>query len=189
MREAAEMSGHRRYLYNPLIAALYARLVAVDALLKGGASSAAGGGGSPLPPTVNVCAAGGDGTHAIQKDLQRMFARKISFSTGAFGGGGGGKVTVASMLTHVCKLTLKTLVEEVRLGTFSRAGLQQLQADCAMLRWVLSPSVDDEGSVQALLDEALISCQERCLDPVLLEHAAVEDLCERKRRDLAAAAP
>ena len=32
MREAAEMSGHRRYLYNPLIAALYARLVAVDAL-------------------------------------------------------------------------------------------------------------------------------------------------------------
>ena len=74
MREAAEMSGHRRYLYNPLIAALYARLVAVDALLpKGGSASSAGGGGmggSPLPPTVNVCAAGGDGT--LHRLLQVM---------------------------------------------------------------------------------------------------------------------
>jgi len=121
---------------------------------------------------------------AIHKDLQRMFARKILLSTGAFGGGSGGKPSVASMLTHVTKLTLKTLVEEVRLGTFSRAGFQQLQVDCAMLRWVLPPSVDDEGSVLALLDEALISCQERCLDAVAIEHATVEGLCEAKRRDL-----
>ena len=104
---------------------------------------------------------------AIQKDLQRMFARKISFSSGAFGGvggvGGGGKASVTGMLTHVSKLTLKTLVEEIRLGTFSRHGFQQLQLDCAMLRWVLPCCVEDEGSVVALLDEALISCQERCL--------------------------
>ena len=98
-------------------------------------------------------------------------------------------MSVASMLTHVSKLTLKTLVEEVRLGTFSRAGFQQVQVDCAMLRWVLGPVVgDEEGSVQALLDEALVSCQERCLDPVPLEHQSLEEMCERKRRDLAAAA-
>ena len=120
---------------------------------------------------------------AIQKDLQRMFARKISLSTGAFGGGSG-KATVASMLTHVTKLTLKTLVEEVRLGTFSRAGFQQLQVDCAMLRWVLPPSVDDEGSVLALLDEALISCQERCLDAVAIDHSVMEGLCDTKRKEL-----
>jgi len=121
---------------------------------------------------------------AIQKDLQRMFARKISFSTEALSAAGGGKASVPSMVTHVTKLTLKTLVEEVRLATFSRAGFQQLQVDCAMLRWVLPPCVDDEGSVLALLDEALISCQERCLEPAVLEHGAVEALCEAKRKAL-----
>jgi len=123
---------------------------------------------------------------AIQKDLQRMFARKISFTTGAFGGAGGGKPSVGSMLTHVIKLTLKTLVEEVRLSTFSRHGFQQLQVDCTMLRWVLLPCVDDEGSVLALLDEVLISCQERCLDAVPIEHATLEELCQANRRALAA---
>ena len=122
---------------------------------------------------------------AIQKDLQRMFARKISFGTGLFSVASGGKPSVGSMLTHVTKLTLKTLVEEVRLNTFSRAGFQQLQVDCAMLRWILPPCMDDEGSVLALLDEALISCQERCLDAVAIEHGAVEELCQAKRQALA----
>ena len=36
----------------------------------------------------------------------------------------------------------------------------------------------DEGSVTALLDEALISCQERCLDPVPLEQSSLEDFLE-----------
>jgi len=121
----------------------------------------------------------------IQKDLQRMFARKITLGTGAFGGGApGGKVTVSAMLTHVTKLTLKTFVEEVRLGTFSRAGFQQLQVDCGMLRWVLPPCVDDEGSVIALLDEALISCQERCLDAAAIDHGVMEALCDAKRKAL-----
>jgi len=123
---------------------------------------------------------------AIQKDLQRMFARKITLSTGAFGGAGHqGKASVSAMLTHVTKLTLKTLVEEVRLSTFSRSGFQQLQVDCGMLRWVLPPSVDDEGSVVALLDEALISCQERCIDAVPMEHGVMEALCEAKRKMIA----
>ena len=35
------------------------------------------------------------------------------------------------------------------------------QVDCAMMRWVLPACVDDEGSVLALLDEVLVSCQDR----------------------------
>ena len=116
---------------------------------------------------------------AIQKDLQRMFARKISLSAAA------GKPSVAGMLTHVAKLTLKTLVEEVRQGTFGREGFQQIQLDCAFLRWVLPSNVDDEGAVLALLDEAIISCQERCIDPAAFEHADMEPFCEAKRKQLA----
>ena len=112
-----------------------------------------------------------------------MFARKVSLTSPAFGTGAG-KATVSNMLTLVTKLMLKTLVEEVRLGTFSAAGLQQMQVDCGMLRWILSPCVEDEGSVVALLDEALISCQERCREPVVLDHSVVEQLCEAKRKEL-----
>lgn len=51
-----------------------------------------------------------------------------------------------------------------------------------MLRWVLPPCVDDDGAILALLDEALISCQERCLDCVPVEHTMMEALCEAKRK-------
>jgi len=118
---------------------------------------------------------------AIHKDLQRMFARKINFATSL---GNGSKTSVTSMLTHVTKLTLKTLVEEVRLATFGREGFQQIQLDAAFLRWVLPANVDDEGAVLALLDEAIISCQERCVDPVVFEHADMEPFCEAKRKEL-----
>jgi len=131
---------------------------------------------------------------AITKDLQRMFARKISFSTESLSaacgvdareakGGGRGGVTVA-MLTAVVKLTLKTLVEEVRLATFGRAGFQQIQVDCSMLRWVLPSCVSDEEDVLALLDEVFISCQERCVDCSPLEQAVIEALCESERQQL-----
>ena len=126
----------------------------------------------------------------IQKDVQRMFARKISFSTPALRGGNlVGSAAVAWMPTHVVKLTLKTLVEEVRLATFSRAGFQQLQVDCAMLRWVLPPLVDDEGAVLALLDEVLISCEERSLHAEAIEQSVVEGLCDAKRHKLLARLP
>ena len=34
-------------------------------------------------------------------------------------------------------------------------------------------------------DEALLSCQERCLDCVPVEHAILEELCDAKRKELA----
>jgi len=138
------------------------------------------------------------------------------------------------MMTHVVKLTLKTLVEEVnhpplasplqpahihrlcpllpsclpreassrtpsrtpspparppcgwqaRLATYGRGGFEQLQIDCAMLRWVLPTCVDDDGDVLALLDETLTSCQERCVDVAAVDHSVLEGLCERKRQQL-----
>ena len=56
--------------------------------------------------------------------------------------------------------------------------------DAAMLRWVLPACVDDEGAVNALLDEALISAADRCPDPVAVEHAVIEGICESKRKQL-----
>ena len=53
-----------------------------------------------------------------------------------------------------------------------------------MLRWVLPACVEDEGAVLSLVDEILISCQERCVDCVPLDHSVVERLCEVKRKKL-----
>jgi len=122
---------------------------------------------------------------AIQKDLQRMFARKISFSSSPFVDvGGGHKASIPGLLAHLVKLTLKTLVEEARSCTFSREGFQQMHLDCSMMRWALPAIVEDEGAVLSLLDEVLISCQERCLDCVPLEHSALERICDTKRKEL-----
>mgnify|MGYP003684999253 CR=1 FL=1 len=62
---------------------------------------------------------GGGGVTSIHKDLQRMFAKKVSFELAAFASptGKDGKpkqAPLAAMVAHVAKLTLKTLVEEVR---------------------------------------------------------------------------
>lgn len=97
---------------------------------------------------------------------------------------GGQKMTIGGMLTHIIKLILKTLVEEVRCCTFGREGFQQLHLDCGMMRWVLPACVEDEGAILALLDEVLISCQERCVDCVPLEHSFIERLCDAKRKEL-----
>ena len=138
----------------------------------------------PLLQQRSALQGASQGSSAIHKDLQRMFARKISFSSAAFLGGGSHRPTVGGMLTHMVKLTLKTMVEEARTCTFSRDGFQQLHLDCAMLRWVLPACVDDEGAALSLLDELLISCQERTLEPAPLEHSVLERLCDAKRKEL-----
>jgi len=169
-----------------------------------------------LAVKLAASAGGGGGTASIQMDLQRIFARKVSFEAGGFDGGGknarGREPTLGGMVGHVAKLTLKTLVEEVRCATFSKHGFQQMQVDAAMLRWVLPAAADGEPLL-ALLDEAFLSCQarhrrppsyptrrsparesnpsaplqERSLECVPLEHTVLEAFCENERRSLLAA--
>ena len=110
----------------------------------------------------------------------RLFAQNLVWDVGGAPGAhvGGGDAHRRR------EANAEELVEEVRLGTFGRSGFQLVQLDCAMLRWVLPASVDDDESVGALLDEAVISCQERCLDCASLDHAVIEALCEAKRNEL-----
>uniref|UniRef100_A0A1B6MLS5 Vacuolar protein sorting-associated protein 51 homolog n=2 Tax=Graphocephala atropunctata TaxID=36148 RepID=A0A1B6MLS5_9HEMI len=84
-----------------------------------------------------------------------------------------------SILTGVIKISLKTLLECIRLRTFSRYGLQQIQVDSHYLQLYLWRYVADENLVQLLLDEVLSSAVHRCLDPVLMEPSVVDIICER----------
>ena len=86
-----------------------------------------------------------------------------------------------SVLTGIIKLGLKTLLECVRLKTFARYGLQQMQVDCHYLQLFLWRFVEDEAVVHHLLDEVLSSALHRSMEqpPQMMESSVVEMICDK----------
>ncbi|KAI5713941.1 hypothetical protein M8J76_008343 [Diaphorina citri] len=85
----------------------------------------------------------------------------------------------SSIVTSLVTLSLKTLLECVRLKTFSRYGFQQVQVDLHYLQLYLWRFVSDENLIHFLLDEILGSAMNRCVDTALMEPSVVEIICER----------
>uniref|UniRef100_A0A182S6Q2 Vacuolar protein sorting-associated protein 51 homolog n=1 Tax=Anopheles maculatus TaxID=74869 RepID=A0A182S6Q2_9DIPT len=105
-------------------------------------------------------------------NMQRLFSEKIEIFAPV-------EFTKVSIITGIIKICLKTLLECVRLRTFSRYGLQQIQVDAHYLQMNLWRFVSDENLIHVLLDEILGSAVLRCLEPILMEPNAVEIICER----------
>lgn len=91
----------------------------------------------------------------------------------------GDGVCQVSVLTGIVKISLKSLVECVRVRSFGRFGLQQVQVDCHYLQLYLWRFVSDENLVHFLLDEIVSSTAHRCIDPVPMEQSVIELICER----------
>ncbi|XP_034256470.1 vacuolar protein sorting-associated protein 51 homolog [Thrips palmi] len=109
---------------------------------------------------------------AIATNIHKLFSERIEiFSSVGF--------SKVSILTGIIKIGLKTFIECVRLRTFSRFGLQQIQVDTHYLQLYLWRFVADENLVLFLLDEVLTSTVHRCLDPVLMEPSVMDIICER----------
>lgn len=73
----------------------------------------------------------------LMNNIQKLFAEKIEiFSPVEF--------SKVSVLTGIVKITLKTFLECIRLKTFSKYGLQQIQVDCHYLQLYLWRFVNDE---------------------------------------------
>jgi len=111
---------------------------------------------------------------SLASNIQKLFSEKIDYFA---------PVTPlkVSVLTGIIKLGLKTLLECVRLKTFGRYGLQQMQVDCHYLQLYLWRFVDDEAVVHHLLDEVLGSALHRSLEqpPQLMEPSVVEVICDK----------
>uniref|UniRef100_A0A5S6Q734 Vacuolar protein sorting-associated protein 51 homolog n=1 Tax=Trichuris muris TaxID=70415 RepID=A0A5S6Q734_TRIMR len=88
--------------------------------------------------------------------------------------------TKISVTTGIVKICLKTLLEVVRLRTYSKYGLQQLQIDCHYLQLFVWRFVSDESLILNLLDEVVSSAVQRCVDPQLMEPTLVSLVCERE---------
>ncbi|KAM8939112.1 vacuolar protein sorting-associated protein 51 homolog [Pelodytes ibericus] len=108
----------------------------------------------------------------LLSNIQKLFSERIDiFSTVQF--------NKVSILTGIIKISLKTFLECVRLRTFGRFGLQQIQVDCHYLQLYLWRFVSDENLVHCLLDEVVGSAAHRCLDPSPMEQSVIEVICER----------
>ena len=109
---------------------------------------------------------------SLASNIQKMFNERIEiFSTVEF--------SRVSVLTGIVKIALKTLLECVRLRTFSRFGFQQIQVDAHYLQLYLWKFVSDENLVNFMLDEVMTSVLYRCPDPVQMENSVVEVICDR----------
>ncbi|XP_066581600.1 vacuolar protein sorting-associated protein 51 homolog [Prorops nasuta] len=109
---------------------------------------------------------------SLVTNIHKLFSERIEiFSSVQF--------NKASILTGIIKISLKTFLECVRLRTFSKYGLQQIQVDTHYLQLYLWRFVSDENVVHFLLDEILGSAVHRCLEAVLMEPSVVDIICER----------
>ncbi|KAL6099056.1 vps51 [Pungitius sinensis] len=108
----------------------------------------------------------------LLSNIHKLFSERIDiFSSVEF--------NKVSVITGIIKISLKTFLECVRLRTFGRFGLQQIQVDCHYLQMYLWRFVSDENLVHFLLDEIVGSSAHRCLDPAPMEQSVIEVICER----------
>lgn len=93
----------------------------------------------------------------MMNNIKKLFSEKIEiFQPVSF--------KRRTILFGIVKIMLKTIIECVRLKTFNKNGIQQLQIDAKYLQHELSRFVSDENVVFALLDEAVTSAEIRCSD-------------------------
>ncbi|CAJ2631929.1 unnamed protein product [Trifolium pratense] len=109
----------------------------------------------------------------FETHLAKLFKQKVEIFTKV-------EYTQTSVLMTMAKLCLKSLQEFVRLQTFNRSGFQQIQLDIQFLRTPLKEIVQDEATIDFLLDEVNVSAAERCLDPITLELPILDKLIRAK---------
>ncbi|KAF3841331.1 hypothetical protein F7725_007193 [Dissostichus mawsoni] len=99
----------------------------------------------------------------LLSNIHKLFSERIDI-----------QLSGVSVMTGIIKISLKTFLECVRLRTFGRYGLQQIQVDCHYLQMYLWRFVSDENLVHFLLDEIVGSSAHRCLDPAPMEQSVIE---------------
>ncbi|CAB3408520.1 unnamed protein product [Caenorhabditis bovis] len=88
----------------------------------------------------------------------------------------------ASIMTAIIKTVLKIFIETIRVQTYSKYGVEQVQVDCYYLQRGLASMVLDEVVVNSMVDQALSSALKRCYDPVLVHPSKLAQLCEQPHR-------
>ncbi|KAK5970729.1 hypothetical protein GCK32_005661, partial [Trichostrongylus colubriformis] len=86
----------------------------------------------------------------------------------------------ASIIEAIVKVLLKSFIESIRLQTYGKFGVEQIQVDCYYLQRGVSPLVADEVVVNSVVDQALSSALKRCVAPELVHPNRLRQICEDK---------
>ncbi|VDM56315.1 unnamed protein product [Angiostrongylus costaricensis] len=86
----------------------------------------------------------------------------------------------ASIIGAIVMVLLKSFTESVRLQTYGKFAVQQIQVDCYFLQHELSPLVSNEVIVNSMMDQVLSSALRRCVAPELVHPSQLRQICEDK---------
>ncbi|CAF4312708.1 unnamed protein product [Rotaria sp. Silwood2] len=149
-------------------------------LISGGGRSSDGGRRTIIMPrssALDRTTSGGPGssggsTGNLQLNFHKVFNEKLDIFIDL-------QFQKTSILSSIIKLLLKTYLECIRLKTFSRYGLQQVQVDINYLyNYLWSFVNNDDRFITNLLEEIVSSTAMRCLDPILMEASVITVICE-----------
>lgn len=94
-------------------------------------------------------------------DVAKLFQQKVDLFTPL-------SFTYASVIAAIMKKMIKDFIEHVRQRTWGGHALQQMQVDTYYLRGTLPTHLAEDGAIDSLLDDLLVSIVDRCLDPTPL---------------------
>ena len=107
----------------------------------------------------------------LLSNIQKLFSERIEIFTDC-------DFNKLSVTSGIIKIVLKTFIECIRLCSFSRFGFQQIQIDATYLQNQMWRFVTDENLIMNLTEEILLSAYQRSIDPIKMEQALVDRICE-----------
>lgn len=107
----------------------------------------------------------------LLSNIQKLFSERIEIFADC-------DFNKLSVTTGIIKIVLKTFIECVRLCSFSRFGFQQIQIDATYLQNQMWRFVTDENLIINLTEEIMLSAYQRSFDPIKMESALVDRICE-----------
>lgn len=110
---------------------------------------------------------------SISSTLDKLWSERVDFCANI-------EFNRTSVLNALVSVSLKSFLESIRMQTFSKYGLAQIQVDCYFLQQNLWRFISDEQVTLSLLDEIVSSAVHRCVDPKLMDPATVAAICERQ---------
>jgi len=114
--------------------------------------------------------------NSMELEMERLWAKKLQvFAPIPFNRNGA--------IVGILRIAIKAFYEYVREETFAKFGLQQIQVDAAFLGEMVRDFVEAEeaGALDGLLDEVVASTSQRSVEPVLMDQAVVDSICDQKK--------
>lgn len=109
--------------------------------------------------------------NSLLNNIQKLFSERIEIFADC-------DFNKLSVTTGIIKIALKTFIECVRLCSFSKFGFQQVQIDATYLQNQLWRFVTDENLIFNLTEEIMLSAYQRSLNPIKMDNALVDKICE-----------